>query len=113
MLYGTKQIHPILGKARVQLECEEGKRIFTTAYLVAGQEENLLRARDAVALGIITIDMNHTFHQFRHAYGLFRFNRLVMGAYAASAECHAKAKYWKGCQEFCRSRTTLNMTRSC
>ena len=28
--YGTKQALPALGKAKVQLQCEEGKRIFTT-----------------------------------------------------------------------------------
>ena len=28
--YGTKQALPVLGKAKVQLQCEEGKRIFTT-----------------------------------------------------------------------------------
>ena len=49
-----------------------------------------------------TLDMNHAFHQlelrdsskdlfkFTTPYGLFRFNRLVMGAHGASAECHAK-----------------------
>ena len=49
-----------------------------------------------------TLDLNHAFHQLRLAdkskdlfkfttpYGLYRFNRLVMGAHAASAECHAK-----------------------
>ena len=49
-----------------------------------------------------TLDLNHAFHQSRLAdkskdffkfttpYGLYRFNRLVMGAHAASAECHAK-----------------------
>ena len=46
--------------------------------------------------------MNHVFHQleltdsskdlfkFTTPYGLFWFKRLVMGAHAASAECHAK-----------------------
>ena len=46
--------------------------------------------------------MNHAFHQpeltdsskdlfkLTTPYGLFRFDRLVMGAHAASAECHAK-----------------------
>ena len=28
--YGTEQVLPVLGKAKVQLQCEEGKRIFTT-----------------------------------------------------------------------------------
>ena len=28
--YGTEQALPVLGKAKVQLQCEEGKRIFTT-----------------------------------------------------------------------------------
>ena len=49
-----------------------------------------------------TLDMNHVFHQleltdsskdlfkFTTPYGLFWFKRLVMGAHAASAECHAK-----------------------
>ena len=48
------------------------------------------------------LDLNHAFHQLKLAdnskdlfkfttpFGLFRFNRLVMGAHAASAECHAK-----------------------
>ena len=48
------------------------------------------------------LDLNDSFHQLRLAdnskdlfkfttpFGLFRFNRLVMGAHAASAECHAK-----------------------
>ena len=53
--YGTKQALPVLGKAKVQLQCEEGKRIYTTVYVVGGQQENLLGERDAVALGIITI----------------------------------------------------------
>ena len=53
--YGTKQTLPVLGKAKVQLQCEEGKRIYTTVYVIGGQHENLLGERDAVALGIITI----------------------------------------------------------
>ena len=28
--YGTEQALPVQGKAKVQLQCEEGKRIFTT-----------------------------------------------------------------------------------
>jgi hypothetical protein len=47
--YGTKQSLPVLGKERVMLQCEEGM------YLVAGQTENLLGERDAVALGILAI----------------------------------------------------------
>ena len=53
--YGTKQTLPVMGKVKVQLQCEEGKRIYTTVYVVAGQQENLLGERDAVALGIINI----------------------------------------------------------
>ena len=53
--YGTKQALPVLGKAKVQLQCEEGKHIYTMVYGVAGQQENLVRERDAVILGIITI----------------------------------------------------------
>ena len=30
LTYGTKRALPVLGKAKVQLQCEEGKRIFTT-----------------------------------------------------------------------------------
>ena len=48
------------------------------------------------------LDLNHAFHQLKLAddskdlfkfttpFGLYRFNRLVMGAHAASAECHAE-----------------------
>ena len=53
--YGTEQALPVLGKAKVQLQCEEGKHIYTMVYGVAGQQENLVRERDAVILGIITI----------------------------------------------------------
>ena len=45
----------MLGKARVMLQCKEGMRIYTTVYVVAGQTENLLGERDAVALGILSI----------------------------------------------------------
>ena len=53
--YGTKQSLPVLGKARVMLQCEEGMRTYTTVYVVQGQTENLLGERDAVALGILAI----------------------------------------------------------
>ena len=44
----------VLGKAKVMLQCEAGKRIYTTVYVMA-ETENLLGERDAVALGILTI----------------------------------------------------------
>jgi hypothetical protein len=53
--YGTKQSVPVLGKARVMLQCEEGMRTYTTVYVVQGQTENLLGERNAVALGILAI----------------------------------------------------------
>ena len=53
--YGTRQSLPVRGKARVMLQCEEGMRVYTTVYVVAGQTENLLGERDAVALGILAI----------------------------------------------------------
>ena len=53
--YGTNRALPVLGKARVMLQCEEGMRIYTTVYVVAGQTENLLGERDVVALGILSI----------------------------------------------------------
>ena len=53
--YGTNQALPVLGKAKVMLQCEEGMRIYTTVHVVAGQTENLLGERDAVALGILFI----------------------------------------------------------
>ena len=37
------------------LQCQEGKRIYTTVYVVNSRTENLMGERDAVALGIITI----------------------------------------------------------
>ena len=61
-----------------------------------------LRHKFLVSDHYSTLDMNHAFHQlelrdsskdlfkFTTPYGLFRFNRLVMGAHGASAECHAK-----------------------
>ena len=42
MPYGTKQTLLVLGKAMVQLQCEEGKRINTRVYAVSGKQENLL-----------------------------------------------------------------------
>ena len=56
--YCTKKTLPVLGKSRVVLQYEEGIRIYTTLYLVAGQTENLLGERDAVALGILVIRPN-------------------------------------------------------
>ena len=53
--YSTKKTLSVLGKSRVMLQCEEGMRIYTTVYVVAGQTENLLGERNAVALGILTI----------------------------------------------------------
>ena len=55
VLYGTKQTLPMLGRAKVTLQCEEGKKVNTTVYVVAGQIENLLGERDSVALGILKI----------------------------------------------------------
>ena len=53
--YGTKQALPLLGKTKVTLQCEAGKRIITMVYVMAGQTKNLLGNRAAVALGILTL----------------------------------------------------------
>ena len=53
--YGPETSLPIIGKAKVVLQCQAGKKISTTVYVVKGQSESLLGKSDGKALSIINI----------------------------------------------------------
>ena len=56
--YGTKYLLPIIGKARVRLQAENGATIKTWVYIVKDQKEQcLLGKEDALRLGIVTINL--------------------------------------------------------
>ena len=54
--YGTRFRLPILGRSKVKMENQNGKRVKTMVYVVKGKSECLLGRKDGINLGIITIN---------------------------------------------------------
>ena len=53
--YGTKIILPVIGRAKVVLQCQSGAKVKSMVYVVKNQRESLLGRRDGQKLGIIQI----------------------------------------------------------
>ena len=53
--YGTQYSLPVLGKAKVKLQCVAGAKSKSMVYVVKGQKESLLGRVDSEKLGIVTI----------------------------------------------------------
>ena len=54
--YGTKVRLPIVGRSKVKMENQNGKKVKTMVYVVKGKSECLLGRKDGINLGIITIN---------------------------------------------------------
>ena len=54
--YGTRFRLPILGRSKVKMENQNGKKIKTMVYVVKGKSECLLGRKDGINLWIITIN---------------------------------------------------------
>ena len=53
--YGTNIVLPVIGRAKVVLQCQAGAEVKTMVYVVRDQKESLLGRRDGQKLGIIMI----------------------------------------------------------
>ena len=53
--YGTNIVLPVIGRAKVVLQCQAGAQVKTMVYVVRDQKESLLGRRDGQKLGIISI----------------------------------------------------------